>query len=220
MGKNFFSYYKNQKIKPLNLKKIFIASNQNLIKNKKHFFKINLSQNQNFLDYRETDMVFGKEFTLKTIQGISDCFIDFREKSLHVNGINISALWENFDVIELKKIYTNDVYGMMINYGIEAARNCLFNELESVFKIQGISISVKHFDLVVDYMTRLGNFRGFNRKGFKEEDGFQEITYETAVNYIITSSLSNKTDNLTTVSSRVSLGIPSNLGTGCFGVTI
>ena len=92
--------------------------------------------------------------------------------------------------------------------------------MESVFKIQGISISVKHFDLVVDYMTRLGNFRGFNRKGFKEEDGFQEITYETAVNYIITSSLSNKTDNLTTVSSRVSLGIPSNLGTGCFGVTI
>jgi len=130
------------------------------------------------------------------------------------------VFWKNYDVIEIKKIYTNDIYGMMINYGIEACRNSLFSELESIFKIQGISISSKHFDLIADYMTRLGNFRGFNRKGFGEEDGFQEITYETAINYIIISSLSNKVDKLTTVSSRLSLGMLPNLGTGCFGITV
>ena len=67
-------------------------------------------------------------------------------------------------------------------------------------------------------MTRLGNFRGFNRNGLNEEDGFQEITYETAVNYIIASSLSNRVDDLTTVSSRLSVGRLINIGTGCFGI--
>ena len=108
----------------------------------------------------------------------------------------------------------------MINYGIEASRNCLFNELESIFKNQGITISIKHFDLIADYMTRLGNFRGFNRKGFNEEDGFQEITYETAINYIIDSSFSANIDKLTTISSKLSLGVLPNLGTGCFDIAV
>ena len=149
---------------------------------------------------------------------ISECFVDKRGKTFHLKGVNFSALWENNDIVENNNIYTNDIYGMMIHYGIEASRNCINNELESIFKNQGIIISLKHFDFISDYMTRLGNFRGFNRNGLNEESGFQEITYETAVNYIITSSLSNKVDDLATVSSRLSVGRLINIGTGCFGI--
>jgi len=218
--KQNFDYYKDSKIKIETLKKNPTKSKKNLIENKSDFFKINLFQYQNILNFKDIDMIFDEDFTIKTSQGISDHFIDYREKSLHINGINFMIFWKNFDIIETKSIYTNDIYGMMVNYGIEACRNCLFNELESIFKIQGISISSKHFDLIADYMTRLGSYRGFNRKGFGEEDGFQEITYETAINYIIISSLSNKVDKLTTVSSRLSLGMLPNIGTGCFGITI
>ena len=146
--------------------------------------------------------------------------MDYRDKYLYVNGINFQALWKNWDIIDLRKIHTNDIYGMMIIYGIEAARHSLFNEIEGIFKVQGISISGKHFDLIADYMTRLGNFRGFNRKGFNEEDGFQKITYETAVNYIVMSTLSNKIDDFSTVSSKLGFGMASNLGTNFFGLSI
>lgn len=218
--KQNFVYFKDGEIQIETKKKNLSALKKNLVENRSDFCKINLFQHKNMLDFRDIDMIFDEDFTIKTSPGISDCFVDQREKSLHLNGINFMVFWKNYDVIEIKKIYTNDIYGMMINYGIEACRNSLFSELESIFKIQGISISSKHFDLIADYMTRLGNFRGFNRKGFGEEDGFQEITYETAINYIIISSLSNKVDKLTTVSSRLSLGMLPNLGTGCFGITV
>jgi DNA-directed RNA polymerase I subunit RPA1 len=214
-----FIKHNNEKIKFEKYKSNFCSNDKKMIKYKFSFLKINLSRAHYFLDCQDIDILLGKNFILKSIIGISDCFIDSREKILHVNGINFLTFWKNLDIIDAQKIYTNDVYGMLINYGIEASRNCLFNELESIFKIQGISISVKHFDFIADYMTRLGNFRGFNRKGFNEEDGFQEITYETAINYILNSSHSSKTDYLTTISSRLSLGIPPNLGTSCFGIT-
>lgn len=181
-------------------------------------FEVNIPYFQNIPNFIDLNRIFGREFNLTATKGISECFIDRREKTFHLKGVNFSALWENNDIIETKNIYTNDIYGMMIHYGIEASRNCLNNELESIFKNQGIIISLKHFDFISDYMTRLGNFRGFNRNGLNEEDGFQEITYETAVNYIIASSLSNRVDDLTTVSSRLSVGRLINIGTGCFGI--
>ena len=190
------------------------------IKSRNDIIKVDVSYYRNSLGLEDPEFFFKPFFKIKTHHGISNCLLDFREKCLHINGINFSAFWKNPDIIDLKKIFTNDIYGMMITYGIEASRNCLFNELETVFKIQGIPISTKHFDLISDYMTRVGNFRGFNRKGFREEGGFQEITYETAIKYILAASLSGKIDNLTTVSSRLSVGMSSNLGTGCFGIRI
>jgi len=188
--------------------------------NDKNFdlLKVSIPHFQSIPNLINLNKILSREFNLKATKGISECFIDRKDKTFHLKGINFFALWKNNDIVEIKNIFTNDIYGMMIHYGIEASRNCLFNELESIFKNQGIIISTKHFDFISDYMTRLGNFRSFNRNGLMEEDGFQEITYETAINYIIASSFSNKIDDLTTVSSRLSLGRLVNIGTGSFGI--
>ena len=201
----------------LSKKRLNLITNESSDKNFE-LFKVCIPYFQSIPNPINLNKIFSGEFNLKATKGISECFIDRKDKTFHLKGINFFALWKNNDIIEIKNIFTNDIYGMMIHYGIEASRNCLFNELESIFKNQGIIISTKHFDFISDYMTRLGNFRSFNRNGLKEEDGFQEITYETAINYIIASSLSNKTDDLTTVSSRLSLGRLINVGTGCFGI--
>ena len=217
--KKSFKDNKNTKI-GLNFKSKSTDQNKiDIFQNKNDFFGFNFHQYQDLLDINFTNMFFKHNFFLNTVKGIKNCYIDHKKKCVHVIGINFLAFWKNFDLIDLNKIFTNDIYGMMVNYGIEASRNCLYNELESVFKAQGISISNKHFDLISDYMTRLGNFRGFNRKGFKEENGFQEITYETAISHIVNSSISREVDNLTTVSSRLGLGLLSFLGTGCTGLT-
>ena len=186
------------------------------MENKSDSFEIYFPQ---FNDYKLVENIFNQNLNLKVIKGISNCFVNLKDRSLHIKGANFFAFWKNSDIIEIKKIFTNDIFGMLITYGIEASKNCLMNELESIFKNQGISISIKHFDLITDYMTRLGNFRAFNRRGFKEEAGFQEITYETAINYIISSSFSGRIDNLSTISSQLALGIPSKIGTNCFDLT-
>ena len=203
---------------PITLKDLD-QNKKNFFENKNDYFRVCLQDYQNFYILNHANIFFEQNFYLNSIKGISGSYINYKEKSLQVNGINFMPFWENHDLIDLNKLFSNDIFGMMINYGIEASRNCLFNELESIFKIQGISISGKHFDVISDYMTRLGNFRGFNRKGFKEENGFQEITYEMAISHIVNASLSLRRDDLSTVSSRLSLGLLSHLGTGCFGLT-
>ena len=215
-----FSHLKNKNIKIQKPFKNFASENKNKIELKDNVLEIKFSTYQTFLNLLDIDILFRQDFNVKKTRGISECFVDYRDRYLYVNGINFQALWKNWDIIDLRKIHTNDIYGMMIIYGIEAARHSLFNEIEGIFKVQGISISGKHFDLIADYMTRLGNFRGFNRKGFNEEDGFQKITYETAVNYIVMSTLSNKIDDFSTVSSKLGFGMASNLGTNFFGLSI
>jgi hypothetical protein len=79
------------------------------------------------------------------------------------------------------------------------------HELITIFQVQTISINPQHFDLISDYMTRLGIFRAFDRRGIIEENIIQKITYETAVDFLIHSATNRTIDDLSSVSSSISL---------------
>ena len=113
-----------------------------------------------------------------------------------------------------KKCETNDFYGMSVVYGIEAGRNIVLNELENLFKMQNIEVGFRYLNLIADYMTRLGTFRGFSRKNISEESHIQRITYETALSFLIEASLNKIDDNLSTVSGSLIFANPCKLGTG------
>mmetsp|Transcript_10636 Transcript_10636/g.24925 ORF Transcript_10636/g.24925 Transcript_10636/m.24925 type:complete len:155 (-) Transcript_10636:308-772(-) len=140
------------------------------------------------------------------------------KKTLHSQGVNFLAFWDYPDVINLKKIASNDFYATMITYGIEAGRSVLFNELKNLFKLQSINITYHHLNLIADYMTRMGVFRGFNRNGLLEENAMQKITYETALNFLIESSINGMIDSLSTVSSSLIFAKPCKIGTGFVGL--
>jgi DNA-directed RNA polymerase I subunit RPA1 len=157
-------------------------------------------------------------FCIKETQNILSSFVDFKEKTIHLNGINFYAVWLNDDLIDINRIFTNDIYALMLTYGIEAARNALSKELETIFQIQGILINKHHIDLISDYMTRLGTFRPFNRMGMNEEKGFQRITYETALRFITESAIDNTLDKINSPSSSITMGKICKSGTGYFDI--
>lgn len=166
------------------------------------------------------DGILGSEFCIRDLPRISNCFLDLEEKSIHIQGINFFALWHFQDIIEINKIFCSDIFGAMITYGIEGARNFIFNELQTIFRFQAISVAKRHLDLASDYMTRLGNYRAFNRQGLREESGFQKITYETAVRFIIENAIYKNSDDLSSVSSCVGLGKTCTVGTGSFDLIL
>jgi DNA-directed RNA polymerase I subunit RPA1 len=153
---------------------------------------------------------------LREIPMIKTGFIDFKEKTVHIDGVNFYFFWKNGDIIDLNKIFSNDIYSVLVTYGIEAARKTLVHELTTIFNVQGISINNQHFDIISDYMTRLGYFRPFSRKGIFEESLLQKITYETAMEFIINSSLTKQVDNLKSTSGSICLAKICPIGTGSF----
>jgi len=65
-------------------------------------------------------------------------------------------IWRLHNVVDLNKLYTNDVNKLREHYGIEAARNAILSEISSVFKAYGITVDRRHLSLVADYMVRAG----------------------------------------------------------------
>lgn len=211
----FLKKKNNQK----NKKKPFYFSKFNRLAFKDKVFKKlkeNKKKSLNFL----IDGILGSEFCIRDLPRISNCFLDLEEKSIHIQGINFFALWHFQDIIEINKIFCSDIFGAMITYGIEGARNFIFNELQTIFRFQAISVAKRHLDLASDYMTRLGNYRAFNRQGLREESGFQKITYETAVRFIIENAIYKNSDDLSSVSSCVGLGKTCTVGTGSFDLIL
>lgn len=70
-------------------------------------------------------------------------------------GVNLRACW-NFGngVVDLNKIYTNDVGAILRTYGVEAARTSIIKEMSGVFSVYGIGVDYRHLTIIADYMVR------------------------------------------------------------------
>lgn len=73
--------------------------------------------------------------------------------ALTTEGVNIHNIWKFVDFIDIKQLYTNDVYAMLTTYGVEAARAIIVKEIASVFAVYGISVDYRHLSLIADYMV-------------------------------------------------------------------
>ena len=71
------------------------------------------------------------------------------------DGVNFQGIWPFADEIDLSKIYTNDIAAVLNNYGVEAARAAIMQEIASVFGVYGINVDTRHLSLIADYMVSL-----------------------------------------------------------------
>jgi DNA-directed RNA polymerase I subunit RPA1 len=164
------------------------------------------------------DKLLGFNFCLRKVPLLKNGFIDYRKKIVHTNGVNFFFFWKNGDLMDLKRIFSNDIYALFQRYGIEAAREGLFQEINLIFQVQSMTINFHHLDIISDYITRLGNLRPFSRKGIYEESPLQKITYETALEFLVDFSLNKQTDFLQTSSGSLGLGKICGIGTGSFKI--
>ena len=92
-------------------------------------------------------------------------------------------------------------------------------EIVNVFKVYGIDINPRHLSLIADYMTFDGSYKPFNRIGIENNPSpFQQMTFETAIGFLRSATLSGKSDSLDSPSSCIVVGKPFCGGTGAFKV--
>ncbi|CAN4118585.1 unnamed protein product [Withania somnifera] len=94
------------------------------------------------------------------------------------------------------------------------------DDLDTVFGIYGVEIDYRHLSLIADFMTHTGGYQPMNRYGSISESlsPFLKMSFETASKFIVEASAHGLTDYLKTPSSRICLGLPVKMGTGCFDI--
>jgi len=144
---------------------------------------------------------------------------DRGEDCLTTEGVNIDAMFQHESVLDLNKLYCNNIHEMARYYGIEAAAKAIVREICTVFKPYGIDVDKRHLTLIADYMTFDGTYKPFNRIGIENNPSpLQQMTFETAIGFLRSATLGGKCDTLDSPSSRLVVGRPCHGGTGTFDV--
>ncbi|KAM3939452.1 DNA-directed RNA polymerase I subunit RPA1 [Leptodactylus fuscus] len=157
-------------------------------------------------------------------RGITRCLLNETtnqngEKELVMNteGINLQEMFNYADVLNLKRLYTNDIHAMANTYGIEAAVRVVQKEIKDVFAVYGIEVDPRHLSLVSDYMCFEGTYRPLSRFGIQSNSSpFQQMTFETSYKFLKDATLSGAKDNLQSPSACLVVGKVVKGGTGLF----
>jgi DNA-directed RNA polymerase beta' subunit len=137
-----------------------------------------------------------------------------KEYRLITSGINFEHILKIKDV-DTDRTICNDVHYVYQHYGIEAARNIIFSELNNVFKSD---VNQAHINVLVDTMTHLGFIISIDRHGVPklESEVMAKAAFEMTMDHFVNAALFNEKDNINSVSSRVMTGRVVKGGTGCF----
>ncbi|XP_031567352.1 DNA-directed RNA polymerase I subunit RPA1-like [Actinia tenebrosa] len=151
--------------------------------------------------------------------GIRRCFLVEEKDSsyLKTDGVNFQVAFRHHDILDVNKLYTNDIHAVANTYGIEAAARVIAKEVKNVFGGYGIHVDHRHLNLVAEYMTYEGKIKAFNRIGIESSASpFQKMSFETTTHFLRGAVLSGDTESLKSPSSRLVVGRVVEGGTGCF----
>ncbi|KAG5680123.1 hypothetical protein PVAND_009648 [Polypedilum vanderplanki] len=148
--------------------------------------------------------------------------ITFKQNGLlciKTEGINVEAMFEYDKILDLKKLYINDIHEVANRYGIECAAKVIVKEVQNVFRVYGITVDPRHLSLIADYMTFDGTIKPLNRKGMESNASpFQKISFESALSFLKNAVVQGNVDNIKSPSSCLITGAPCKIGTGSFGL--
>lgn len=158
------------------------------------------------------------------VKGITRCLLNEstnekgeKELILHTEGINLAELFRYSDILDLNRLYSNDIHAMAKNYGIESALRVVIKEIKDVFAVYGIVVDPRHLSLVADYMCFEGVYKPMNRFGIQSSSSpLQQMTFETSYKFLKEATMMGAHDELRSPSACLVLGKVVKGGTGLF----
>lgn len=164
-----------------------------------------------------------KETVVHCVPGINRCLLKEvkgqQGPELHIctEGINILEIFMYADILDLNRLYSNDIHAIANMYGIEAANKVIIKEIKNVFAAYGIEVDYRHLSLLADYMTFEGTYKAFNRRAIETcASCLQQMSFETTMSFLVKASLQGAYDNLQSPSSQIVAGKPISCGSGAF----
>jgi DNA-directed RNA polymerase II subunit RPB1 len=134
---------------------------------------------------------------------------------LYTDGINFDKVL-SLPQVDSVRTLCNDVNEIHRHLGIEAARQCLINEIMDVLSDAGASINYRHISLLTDVMTYRGNLLSIDRHGINRSDigPLAKCSFEMTSDMLIKAGLFAEYDPINGVSANIMLGQIPPCGTG------
>ncbi|OQV18278.1 DNA-directed RNA polymerase I subunit RPA1 [Hypsibius exemplaris] len=138
---------------------------------------------------------------------------------LQTEGVNFDYLLRYDRVLEVDKLFSNDIQAVAGRFGIEAAARTVIRECVRVFGAYGIDVNYRHLSLIADYMSQNGSIRAFNRMALTTNASpFQKMSFETSMNFYRDAVISGTPDTIKSPSAQLVVGERLNIGTGLFSL--
>ena len=170
-----------------------------IIKGVKNIHKVSMS-NRGLMLYKDDEsMVFEKMY----------------EWVLETNGSNLIDILAHNKVDNTRTV-SNNINEIYETFGIEAARQALYNEISEVIKDADLYVNYRHIILLVDTMTNKGYLLSIDRHGINRVDigPLAKSSFEETTDMLIKAGIFSEVDKINGVSANIMLGQIPPCGTG------
>jgi DNA-directed RNA polymerase beta' subunit len=126
------------------------------------------------------------------------------------------------DYIDSTRTYSNDIKEVFNVLGIEAARQCIHNELVEVMAFAGASINYHHTSLLCDRMTCNKDMVSIFRSGLLNDNvgPIAKATFEVHTEVFLTAARHAEFDHMRGVSANIMCGQQGTYGTNAFQIVL
>ena len=177
--------------------------NNIILRGVKNIKKINLR--------KITDDVYNDEGTYKN----RDIWV---LDTIGTNLMEVLAL----DNIDVNKTFSNDIQEIYRVFGIEAARNAIYNEVLEVLEHDNVYINSHHLSVLCDRMTYIYKMISIFRHGINNDDigPIAKASFEETPEQFLKAARHAEVDFMRGVSSNVMCGQQGYFGTSSFQVMV
>ena len=136
-------------------------------------------------------------------------------------GTNLLAVL-GLDYIDPKRTVSNDIIEIFNVLGMEAARQCIYNELAEVLEFDGSYVNAHHMSLLCDRMTFSGKLISIFRHGINNDDigPIAKASFEETPEMFLKAARHAELDTLRGISANVMCGQEGLFGTASFQVVL
>jgi DNA-directed RNA polymerase II subunit RPB1 len=136
-------------------------------------------------------------------------------------GTNLMAVL-GLDYIDSKRTISNDIVEIFNVLGMEAARQCIYNELSEVLEFDGAYVNAHHMSLLCDRMTFSGKLISIFRHGINNDDigPIAKASFEETPEMFLKAARHAELDTLRGISANVMCGQEGLFGTASFQVVL
>jgi DNA-directed RNA polymerase II subunit RPB1 len=126
------------------------------------------------------------------------------------------------DYIDSRRTISNDIVEIFNILGVEAARQCIYNELAEVLEFDGAYVNTHHMAILCDRMTFTSKLISIFRHGINNDDigPIAKASFEETPEMFLRAARHAELDTLRGISANVMCGQEGLFGTAAFQVVL
>ncbi|KAK4313185.1 hypothetical protein Pmani_015448 [Petrolisthes manimaculis] len=151
-----------------------------------------------------------------SVKNLRRVFVEDKDQRLmlRTEGVNIMKMFEYEHLLDVHKLYTNNIHQVAELYGIEAAQRSIIREIRAVQSAYDIKIDFRHLTLLADYFTCEGAYKACSRQALVTcLSPLQKMSYETCTENLKRALLRGEEDHMSSPTANITVGQPIKLGT-------